>query len=184
MKKTYLTYDPINGEYETHETIEEARKYLESMFIDAVDGSYHPDTDRCKIYKLEEVVEIEVTDRKSNYKYEYDEEIPEGDEESEAWPYPNEFDEIWKHHFTKVEDKNWIPVTEKLPKHLQTVWLKNDKGWVTLGCLVEDEDQFENEYNYHWAESNGVIYQEGGEIVSECESDDLDVTHWCALPKV
>ena len=105
MKEKYLTYDPIDGIYNEHETIEKAREYLKRMFKDEVDGSYHPDTDNCKIYKLEEVVEIEVVDRKSNYKYEYDEDIPEGDEESEAWPYPNEFDEIWKHHFRKVEEK-------------------------------------------------------------------------------
>ena len=28
--------------------------------------------------------------------------IPEDDEESEAWPYSTSFDEIWKHKFVTV----------------------------------------------------------------------------------
>lgn len=71
----------------------------------------------------------------------------------------------------------WVAVTDALPKALQTVWLTNGKGWCCLGCLVEDAE------GWHWAESNGVIYIESGEIVSECESEDLDVNFWHALPK-
>lgn len=71
----------------------------------------------------------------------------------------------------------WIAVTETLPKPLQTVWLTNGKGWVSLGCLVESDG------GWHWAQSNGIIYIENGEIVSECESEDLDVNFWHELPK-
>jgi hypothetical protein len=72
---------------------------------------------------------------------------------------------------------NWVACDELLPEHLQTVWLANkEKQWVCLGCLVDTNE------GWHWAESNGVIYVDEGKIVSECESDDLDVTHWCALP--
>lgn len=71
----------------------------------------------------------------------------------------------------------WVAVTDALPKALQTVWLTNGKGWCCLGCLVEDAE------GWHWAESNGVIYIENGEIVSECESEDLDVNYWHELPK-
>ena len=71
----------------------------------------------------------------------------------------------------------WVAVTDALPKPLQTVWLTNGKGWVSLGCLVESDG------GWHWAESNGVIYIENGEIVSECESEDLDVNFWHELPK-
>jgi len=71
----------------------------------------------------------------------------------------------------------WVAVTDAIPKPLQTVWLTNGKGWVCLGCLVEDAE------GWHWAESNGVIYIENGEIVSECESEDLDVNFWHELPK-
>ena len=73
---------------------------------------------------------------------------------------------------------NWVACDERLPEHLQTVWLANkEKQWVCLGCLVDTNE------GWHWAESNGVIYVDECKIVSECESDDLDVTHWCALPK-
>ena len=76
-----------------------------------------------------------------------------------------------------VEALRWTSVEDKLPKPLQTVWLSNGKGWVSLGCLVEGD------CGWHWAESNGVTYLENGEIVSECESEDLDVKFWIALPK-
>lgn len=71
----------------------------------------------------------------------------------------------------------WVAVTDALPEALQTVWLTNGKGWCCLGCLVEYDE------GWHWAESNGVIYIENGEIVSECESEDLDVNFWHELPK-
>lgn len=77
----------------------------------------------------------------------------------------------------KADVSGWVAVTDALPKPLQTVWLTNGKGWVCLGCLVESDG------GWHWAESNGVIYIENGEIVSECESEDLDVNFWHELPK-
>lgn len=70
----------------------------------------------------------------------------------------------------------WVATTDKLPDPLQTVWLCNGKGSITLGCLVESDE------GWHWAEGNGVIYVEKGEIVSECESEDLDVLYWHELP--
>jgi hypothetical protein len=76
------------------------------------------------------------------------------------------------------DNNRWISVTEKLPEPLQTVWLTDGKGWVTLGCLVESDG------GWHWGQSNGVIYAENGGIVSECESEDLDVNYWHELPKM
>ena len=70
----------------------------------------------------------------------------------------------------------WISVEDELPEPLETVWISNGKGWTTLGCLVWDD-------GYHWAATNGVIYQEENKIVAECESDDLDVKFWCKLPE-
>ena len=72
----------------------------------------------------------------------------------------------------------WVAVTDALPKALQTVWLANGKGWCCLGCLVENTE------GWHWAESNGVTYIENGNIISECESEDLDVVFWHELPKL
>jgi len=76
-----------------------------------------------------------------------------------------------------VSNNGWVSVSDSLPKPLKTVWISNGKGWTTLGCLVETPE------GWHWAKTNGVIYQEGEEIVSECEGDDLDVNYWHELPK-
>jgi hypothetical protein len=75
-----------------------------------------------------------------------------------------------------MELNNWISVDDKLPELLETVWITNGKGWTTLGCVVGYYDGF------CWAQTNGIIYEENGKIVSECEEDDLDVTHWHKLP--
>ena len=72
---------------------------------------------------------------------------------------------------------NWISIETELPNHLETVWLTNGK-WVHLGCRIVTHE------GWHWAESNGVIYADNGVIVSECESEDLDVLFWAALPKL
>jgi hypothetical protein len=45
-----------------------------------------------------------VIDKKENYKYVYEDDIPEDDNESIAWPYSSDFDEIWKHKFIKVNN--------------------------------------------------------------------------------
>ncbi len=79
---------------------------------------------------------------------------------------------------TENQNINWIPVKDRLPKPLQTVWLTDGDGWVCLGCLVESDGLF------HWAQSNGIIYSEGNEIVSECDSEDLYVKYWHELPKL
>jgi hypothetical protein len=94
MKK-YAAFDGINMEYEQFGTIEEAREWLEEGFL--IDGEgYHPDLKGCRIFKLFETVDYEVVDKKSNYKYDYEE---------EAWPYSTEFDEVWKHKFVPVKEE-------------------------------------------------------------------------------
>ena len=94
MKK-YLAYDGINSEYEEFDTIEEAREYLTEGFLQPGEG-YHPDLKDCAIYKLCEAVDYDVIDSKDNY--------PEIDEDSEEWPFDNEFDEIWKHKFVPISE--------------------------------------------------------------------------------
>lgn len=101
--KRYLAYDGINGDYEKFETIEEAREWLKEGFFRPGEG-YHPDLKSCKIYELKEVVDYDVIDSKSNYKYVDETDIPEGDEESEAWPYDSAFDEIWQHKFIPINN--------------------------------------------------------------------------------
>ena len=99
MKK-YLAFDAINCEYEEFETIKDAREWLEECFLDS-DKGYHPDLKDCKIYELKETVIYNVIDKKENYKYENEEDIPEGLNE-ESWPYDNSKDEIWEHKFDTV----------------------------------------------------------------------------------
>jgi len=77
--------------------------------------------------------------------------------------------------------EGWLDTNFKLPDELETVFISNGKGWTSIGCLVYDRD--DREARWHWAESNGVIYEEKGKIVAECESDDLDVKYWHKLPK-
>ena len=101
--KRYLAYDGINGDYEKFETIEEAREWLKEGFYQPEEG-YHPDLKSCKIYELKEVVDYDIIDSKDNYEYENEEDIPEGDTESSAWPYPNEFDEIITHKFVDINN--------------------------------------------------------------------------------
>lgn len=72
----------------------------------------------------------------------------------------------------------WIDVNVQLPNELETVFISNGKGWTSIGCLV-----YEQGCGWHWAETNGIIYEENGKIVSECESDDLDVKYWHKFPK-
>ena len=118
MKK-YLAFDGINGGHEDFDTIEEARKWLEDCFLSPDEG-YHPDFASCKIYQLAETVECEVVDKKENYKYIYEDDIPEGDNESQAWPYSTDFDEIWKHKFVSETDQKIADkmVEEKLREEL------------------------------------------------------------------
>ena len=73
----------------------------------------------------------------------------------------------------------WIEVSKQLPKENETVWAINkEKGWVMLASLVYEDGWF-------WTVSNGIIYAENKNIVSECElDDDYDITHWQSLPEL
>ena len=110
--KTYLAHDAINGEYEEFETIEEAREWLEESFLD-YDQGYHPETELCRIFELKEKVILNIIDSKKNYKYLNEDDIPEDDDESEAWPYDSVFDEICKHEFVSESVKQ----TPLFPKY-------------------------------------------------------------------
>ncbi|MCK9220244.1 MAG: hypothetical protein M0P47_09375 [Bacteroidales bacterium] len=100
MKK-YLAYDAINSEYEEFETLKESQKYLEEAFLDKDENEYHPNLKHCKIYIQILGVDYDVIDKKSNYKYESEEDIPDGDDDSEAWPF-GYVDEVWRHKFVNI----------------------------------------------------------------------------------
>ena len=99
--KRYLAFDAANNEYEEFDTIEEARAWLKDGFLDQSEG-YHPDAESFAIYEIKERVKIIVTDRKENYMYENEEDIPEGSDE-DAWPYDNAFDYVCKHEFIAAD---------------------------------------------------------------------------------
>lgn len=77
----------------------------------------------------------------------------------------------------------WISVEKELPECLETVWISNGKGWTTLGCRSDYQEGDNGELNWCWAASNGIVYEENGELISECEEDDLDVQFWHRVPK-
>lgn len=75
--------------------------------------------------------------------------------------------------------EKWISVEDELPSPLQTVWISDGEVWTSLGCRTEpDTDGL-----WCWAETNGIIYEQDGEIISECEADDLDVRFWHPIPE-
>jgi hypothetical protein len=78
----------------------------------------------------------------------------------------------------------WINVKDRLPNCLETVWISNGRGWTTLGCRSDYFNGDNEDCVWSWCETNGVIYEENGKIVSECEADDLDVQFWhpCPIP--
>lgn len=82
-----------------------------------------------------------------------------------------------------MKANKWVNIAEtaKYPRVGETVWLYNEKDkCVWLGCLVYVINE-----GIFWAVSNGTIYAENGNMVSECEiDDDYKVTHWCSLPKL
>jgi hypothetical protein len=71
----------------------------------------------------------------------------------------------------------WISVNNRLPDPLETVWITNGK-YVNLGCLVDLVE------GWCWAAAFDQPYIEDGEIVVDCEPDDLDVTHWHPVPSM
>jgi len=77
----------------------------------------------------------------------------------------------------RLKAERWILCDDDMPEVDETVWITNGCGWTALGCLVECEG------GYCWAVTNGIIYEEDGKIVSECElDDDYDVVFWQQLP--
>jgi len=85
-------------------------------------------------------------------------------------------------HSSKPDVSGWVSVHDALPETLETVWVSNGKGWTTLGCRSDYYEGDNGELVWCWAASNGIIYEEDGKIVAECEEDDLDVCFWHRLP--
>jgi hypothetical protein len=79
----------------------------------------------------------------------------------------------------KMIQNYWFSLNENLPEENEIIWLyDSESNFVALGCLVF------NEGKYNFAVSNGVIYAENNKIVSDCEIDDYNFTHWSKLPEL
>jgi hypothetical protein len=74
--------------------------------------------------------------------------------------------------------EGWISVNDKLPNENQTVWCYSENSFnLFVGAYI----YLTNE-GWFWASSNGCFYIEEGKIITECEIDDFDVTHWFPAP--
>lgn len=90
----------------------------------------------------------------------------------------NVIDIMMAFHAQQSKDREWISVTEKYPDEKQTVWCYSEK----LDNVFLGEYVYVMNEGWFWAESNGVIYASDGKIVTECEMDDFDVSHWFPAP--
>jgi hypothetical protein len=85
-KEKYLVVDPMDGDYETYETIEEARKAIQDTIDDyKMDTEGIPlDAEGFAIYELRERLYLDTIATRDNYT----------DEEWENMGYPDQFDVI------------------------------------------------------------------------------------------
>ena len=74
--------------------------------------------------------------------------------------------------------EGWISVNDRRPNENQTVWCYSEN---TFNIFVGAYIYLTNE-GWFWASSNGCFYIEEGKIITECEVDDFDVTHWFPAP--
>ncbi len=76
--------------------------------------------------------------------------------------------------------KDWNKVSEKTPEENKTVWCYSEiTKQVFLGMFI----YLFNE-GWFWVASNGIIYLDNNEIQTECELEDVSVTHWFPTPKI
>ena len=80
-----------------------------------------------------------------------------------------------------MKDK-WVSVKDSLPDYLETVWVSDGKGWTTLGCRTDLFDDGIGGLTWCWAACTGIIYEQEGKIIGECEEDDWDVKYWHKVP--
>jgi len=104
--KNYVAYFSAQNEFEFFETFEGARKWL----LDWYDEGFPEETMRgfdC-IAKVTHRSKFTETDRKENYKYVYEDDIPEDDDESEYWPHDSDIDVVGELTFEPIEEEESI----------------------------------------------------------------------------
>jgi ribosomal protein S27AE len=114
--------------------------------------------------------------------YKREVEIYKCSDDTDKYPY---FTYLHVDEFIGVNDADsdgWFDVDNNMPDPGELVWLSDGKGFTTLGCWVWTDEEAGD---WSWADaSNQLIYQDGGEIVADCEVDDLDVKYWHMVPNV
>ena len=98
MEHRYYVRDDDTGDDDVFATKAEVDKWIADTFAEHMAEGVGEEAMNGGIWWAEirqESAWVE-TDNKANYKYEYEDDIPEDDTESEAWPYDNEFDTVGK----------------------------------------------------------------------------------------
>ena len=104
MKKPkYVAYFAVNNEFEFFDTFEEAEKWFHDTYHDEEEFSDETISGEDFIAEVTHRSKFTEIDNKDNYQYDYEDDIPEDDEESEAWPYDTEYDSVGKVEFEKVK---------------------------------------------------------------------------------
>lgn len=102
----YFAFDSDSGEHEFFKTKEECDKWVKEGIDTAMEEYVSEEAMNGGIFwgEIKQHTGWVETDNKKNYKYEYEDDIPEDDTESAAWPYDNEFDTIGKLVMVDVEE--------------------------------------------------------------------------------
>lgn len=99
--KNYVAYFSEQGEFEFFETHEEAESWLRDWYNEGFPEETMEGRDF--IAKVTHRSKFTETDRKENYKYVYEDDIPEDDDESEYWPHDSEIDVVGNLTFEPIK---------------------------------------------------------------------------------
>jgi hypothetical protein len=100
MKEKYVAFEAENHDFETFDTFEDAKKWLDDYGegCDITEGAMTGDNFIAKITHRSKYI---VTDEKKNY-HQHTDECPE-DCDGEEWPYDSDFDSVGNIIYEPVE---------------------------------------------------------------------------------
>jgi hypothetical protein len=108
--ENYLAFYSEESEFQLCETYEEAEEWLRDWYDEGFPEETMKGNDF--IAKVTHRSKFTETDRKENYKYVYEDDIPEDDDESECWPHDSDIDIVGKLTFEQVEPSAEIAQVE------------------------------------------------------------------------
>lgn len=138
--KRFLAFDSCNNEYQEFNTLEEAQKWIEDGV--KFDGEISSEGDDSKIYQLHSILEYVITDQKSNYQFENEED--DVDDTGSVWPYDNEWDFVGDIEFKQVNPETEIQSLRDKIESLRTWIIENTvdvegQDGVKWNCIERDE---------------------------------------------